>query len=166
MTEYQNRGEVFSALGVQYDLFEGIYGSAGWDGLCQFLELDRTPICCAVAKNHRLAGVKKLTMQDLNGEYLVMPVEGVSKEIDAFRKNITENYPTVQIVDSPYYGVDTFTLCEVNGYILITQPVYTDIHNNLVTIPLETNDTLPYGLMYANEPTMATEKFIRYLTEN
>ena len=160
MTEYQNRGEVFSALGVQYDLFEGIYGSAGWDGLCRFLELDRTPICCAVAKNHRLAGMKKLTMQDLNGEYLVMPIAGVSNEIDAFRKNITENYPTVQIVDSPYYGVDTFTLCEVNGYILITQPVYTDIHNNLVTIPLETAYTLPYGLMYANTQTTAARKFI------
>ena len=160
MTEYQNRGEVFSALGVQYDLFEGIYGSAGWNDLCQFLELDRTPICCAVAKNHRLAGMKKLTMQDLNGEYLVMPVEGVSNEIDAFRRNITENYPTVQIVDSPYYGVDTFTLCEVNGYILITQPVYTDIHNNLVTVPLETAYTLPYGLMYANTQTTAARKFI------
>ena len=160
MTEYQNRGEVFSALGVQYDLFEGIYGSAGWNDLCQFLELDRTPICCAVAKNHRLAGMKKLTMQDLNGEYLVMPIEGVSNEIDAFRKNITENYPTVQIVDSPYYGVDTFTLCEVNGYILITQPVYTDIHNNLVTIPLETAYTLPYGLMYANTQTAAARRFI------
>lgn len=160
MTEYQNRGEVFSALGVQYDLFEGIYGSAGWNDLCQFLELDRTPICCAVAKNHRLAGMKKLTMQDLNGEYLVMPIEGVSNEIDAFRKNITENYPTVQIVDSPYYGVDTFTLCEVNGYILITQPVYTDIHNNLVAVPLETAYTLPYGLMYANTQTTAARKFI------
>lgn len=59
ITEYQNRGEVFSALGVQFDLFEGIYGSAGWDGMCQFLELERTPICCAVSKNHRLAGMKK-----------------------------------------------------------------------------------------------------------
>ena len=165
MTEYQNRGEVFSALGVQYDLFEGIYGSAGWDGLCRFLELDRTPICCAVAKNHRLAGMKKLTMQDLNGEYLVMPIEGVSNEIDAFRKNITEKYPTVQIVDSPYYGVDTFMLCEVNGYILITQPVYADIHSNLVAIPLETDYTLPYGLMYANEPTMATKKFLQAVKE-
>ena len=165
MTEYQNRGEVFSALGVQYDLFEGIYGSAGWEGLCQFLELDRTPICCAVAKNHRLAGMKKLTMQDLNGEYLVMPIEGVSKEIDAFRKDVTEHYPIVQIVDSPYYGVDTFTLCEVNDYILVTQPVYADIHSNLVTIPLETKYTLPYGLMYANEPTMAAKKFIQLLKE-
>ena len=160
MTEYQNRGEVFSGLGIHFDLFEGIYGSAGWDGLCQFLELDRTPICCAVAKNHRLAGMKILTMQDLNGEYLVMPIEGVSKEIDAFRNHIKNNYPTIQIVDSKRYGLDTFTLCEVNGYILITQPVYTDIHNNLVTLPLETNYTLPYGLMYANNPTSATKKFI------
>ena len=166
MTEYQNRGEVFSALGVQYDLFEGIYGSAGWDGLCQFLELERTPICCAVARNHRLAGMKKLTMQDLNGECLVMPIEGVSKEVDAFRKDVQEHYPTVQIVDSSYYGVDTFTLCEVNDYILITQPVYADIHSNLVTIPLETNYTLPYGLMYAKEPTVATKKFINAIRKS
>ncbi len=165
MMEYQNRGEVFSALGVHFDLFEGIYGSAGWDGLCQFLELDRTPICCAVAKNHRLADMKKLTMQDLNGEYIVMPIEGVSKEVDDFRNHIRKQYPTVQIVDSKRYDLDTFTLCEVNGYILISQPVYADIHNNLVTIPLETNYTLPYGLMYANEPTMATKKFIQYLKE-
>lgn len=165
MTEHQNRGEVFSALGVHFDLFEGIYGSAGWDGLCQFLELDRTPICCAVAKNHRLAGMKNLTMQDLNGEYIVMPIEGVSKEVDDFRNHIRKQYPTVQIVDSKRYDVDTFTLCEVNGYVLITQPVYTDIHNNLVTIPLETNYTLPYGLMYANEPTLATQKFIQHLKD-
>lgn len=165
MTEYQNRGEVFSALGVEYDLFEGIYGSAGWDGLCQFLELERTPICCAVAKNHRLAGMKKLTMQDLNGEYLVMPIEGVSKEVDAFRKDVQEHYPTVQIIDSSYYGVDTFTLCEVNDYILITQPVYADIHSNLVTIPLETDYTLPYGLIYAKEPTAAAKKFIHAIRE-
>ena len=104
-------------------------------------------------------------MQDLDSTSLVMPVEGVSKEIDAFRNDITENYPAIQIVDSPYYGVDTFTLCEVNGYILITQPVYADIHNNLVTIPLETSYTLPYGLMYANEPTTATKKMINCIKE-
>ena len=165
MTEYQNRGEVFSALGVQFDLFEGIYGSAGWDGMCQFLELERTPIGCAVSKNHRLAGMKKLTMQDLNGEYIVMPIEGVSKEIDDFRNHIRHQYPTVQIVDSKRYDLDTFTLCEVNGYILITQPVYTDIHNNLLTIPLEIDCALPYGLMYAKEPTVATQKFICAIKE-
>ena len=161
MTEYQNRGEVFSALGMQYDIFEGVYASKGWNGLCQFLQLDTTPICCALSKKHRLSNTKKLTMQDLNVEYLVMPIKGVSNELDAFRNEILEKYPTIQIVDSSFYDVDTFTLCEVNNYILITQPVYADIHNNLLTIPLETNYTLPYGLMYANEPSEATKKFIQ-----
>ncbi len=165
MTEYQNRGETFSMLSVKYDLWEGIYGSSGWKGMCQFLELSRTPICCAVSPNHRLANMKKLTMQDLNGEYIVMPIEGVSAEIDSFRKDIMETYPTIQIVDSSYYGVDTFTMCEVNQYVLITQPVYSDIHTNLITIPLETHYTLPYGLIYANEPTIATKKFIDVVKE-
>lgn len=165
MTEYQNRGEVFSALGVQFDLFEGIYGSAGWKGMCRFLELERTPVCCAVARNHRLAGRKKLTMQDLNGEFVVMPIEGVSNEIDSFRTHLKNQYPAIQIVDSKRYDLDTFTLCEMNQYILITQPVYKDIHSNLVTIPLETNYTLPYGLMYANEPTTAAKKFLTAVKE-
>lgn len=161
MTEYQQRGETFSVLGSKYDLFEGIYGSAGWKGLCQFLELDRTPICCAVPKNHALCGHKQISMHDLDDQYIVMPIEGVSKEMDAFRNYIKEHHPTTQIIDSSYYGIDTFTLCEVNSYILITQPVYKDIHTNLVTIPLDTDITLPYGLMYANEPSEAVEKFLK-----
>ena len=160
MTEYGRREDTFSELGSRYDMFEGIYGSIGWKGLCGFLELGRTPICCAVPKNHRLAGMKNLTMQDLSGEHIVMPIEGVSEEMDAFRSDIRINHPNVQIVDSNYYGVDTFTLCEVNQYILITHPIYADIHTNLVTIPLENDFNLPYGLIYSNEPTAAVRKFI------
>lgn len=163
MTEYQQRGKIFSVLGSKYDLFEGIYGSAGWKGLCQFLELDRTPICCAVSKNHPLASKEKLSMDDLSHEHIVMPIEGVSEEMDTFRDYILEHYKDTMIIDSSYYGVDTFTLCEVNSYILITQPVYKDIHTNLVTIPLDTDITLPYGLMYANEPSTAVQKFLQQI---
>ena len=109
---------------------------------------------------HLLCSGEKLSLQDLNGEYIVMPIEGLSYEIDNLRKEIRESYPTIQIIDSSYYGVDTFTLCEVNPYILITQEVYADIHTNLVTIPLNTPYTMPYGLIYANEQTAASKKFI------
>ncbi|MCB6365361.1 hypothetical protein LI291_04065 [Intestinibacillus massiliensis] len=74
--------------------------------------------------------------------YIVMPIQNVSAEIDAFRAEVTAKYPTVQIVDSGYYGVDTFTLCELNPYVLIIQLVYADIHTNLVAIRLETNYTI------------------------
>lgn len=160
MMEYQQRGETFTVLGSRYDMFEGIYGSAGWKGLCRFLELERTPICCAVPKNHYLAKKEKITMADLKGEHIVMPIMGVAVETDDFRHDTEERYPDIKIVDSSYYGVDTFTMCEVNEYVLITHPVYSDIHTNLVTIPLETEYTLPYGIIYANEPTTAAKRFI------
>ena len=160
MKEYEDRQTIFSRLGSDFDLFEGIYASA-WDGTCKFLELDRTPICCAVSKSHRLAKASLLSMQDLSGEVLVMPIKGASDELDAFRNVILRDYPSAKIIDSNYYGVDTFAMCEMNSYILITQPVYEDIHPNLVTVPLLTDFSMPYGLVYAKEPTMAAEKFIR-----
>lgn len=158
--EKQSQIDSVQEIGQRYDIREGIYCDTVLDGTCQFLELQRTRFCCAVAKNHRLAKAKRLTMEDLNGEYLVMPIAGVSSEMDQFRAEIQQGHPTIQIIDSPYYGVDTFTLCEMNPYVLVSQEVYADIHPDLVSIPLETRHSLPYGLMYANTPTPATAQFI------
>ena len=149
-----------AVLGVKYDIREGVYCTIAQKDSCGFLELMRTPFCCAVAKGHRLAGMKKLTLEDLNGEYLVMPIAGISVEMDAFRSEVVKRHPTVQIIDSHYYGVDTFMLCEVNPYVLITQQVYADIHPNLVTIPLAGDYDMPYGLMYAKSPSAATRQFL------
>lgn len=157
--------EGFYELGIKHDIFEGIFCTTLWSGKYQFLELMRTPICCAVAKDHHLSKHKQLTMQDLNGEYLLMPIREVSVELDAFRDDVLCYYPTTHIIDSPGYGLDTFTLCEMNPYILITQPVYADIHPSLVTIPLETEYKLPYGLIYSNHPNPATKRFIQIVSE-
>ena len=56
----------------------------------------------------------------------------------------------------------TFTLCEMTTYILVTQPVYADIHPGLKTIPLdmEREFTVPYGLMIANDPSPAAKRFV------
>ncbi len=158
--EKQSQIDSVQEIGQRYDIREGIYCDTVLDGACQFLELQKTRFCCAVAKNHRLANARRLTMEDLNGEYLVMPIAGVSSEMDQFRSEVQQGHPTIQIIDSPYYGVDTFTLCEMNPYVLVSQEVYADIHPDLVTIPLETRHSLPYGLMYANIPTPATAQFI------
>jgi hypothetical protein len=89
-----------------------------------------------------------------------MPIAGISVEMDAFRSEVVKRHPTVQIIDSNYYGEDTFMLCEVNPYVLITQQVYADIHPNLVTIPLAGDYDMPYGLMYAKSPSVATKQFL------
>lgn len=160
LPEQERHSRIFEGLGTEYDLVEGIYGSIAYRGLCRFLELMRTPFCCAVSRRHPLAGRQLLTMEDLNGQSLVLPIEGVSEELDAFRQEVRRKYPAAEIIDSPCYGVDTFTLCEVNPYVLITQQVYADIHPNLVTIPLQSGYTMPYGLMYAKSPSDAAKPFL------
>ena len=99
MKEYENRTTVFSRLGLDFDLFEGIYASV-WKGSCQFLELKWPPLCCAVSRNHRLAKASELSMQDLSGEVLVMPVKGVSDEMDSFREKVLSDCPSAKVIDS------------------------------------------------------------------
>ena len=42
-----------------------------------------------------------------------------------------------------------------------------DLDNqHIVTIPLNTDLTLPYGLMYANEPSEALKKFLRIVKKS
>ena len=160
MQEYRTRDEAFSQLGTLYDLYEGIYATKAFEGRCGFIELNKQPVCCAVSASHPFSGKKKLAMKDLYGQHLVMPPEGISLELDAFRMDVMTKAPDTTFINSAYYGIDTFTMCEMLPYILITQPVYSDIHTNLITIPLKERYTLPYGLIYAIDPTPATKRFI------
>ena len=83
-----------AVLGVRYDIREGVYCTIAQKDSCGFLELMRTPFCCAVAKGHRLAGMRKLTLEDLNGEYLVMLYEANGYAIawlDYYLKGVKEN---------------------------------------------------------------------------
>lgn len=150
---------------VSHDIAEGIFCSILWKDKYNFLELFRTPICCAVPKDHPLASRSQLSFSDLVGETLLMPVPNASYELDSFRAELLSRCPEVSILDSPGYGMDTFALCEMNGYVLITQPVYADIHSNLLTIPLDTDITMPYGLIYGKTPTPATKRFLQIVRE-
>ncbi|MCD8373228.1 MAG: LysR family transcriptional regulator, partial [Clostridia bacterium] len=154
LSERVSRENLTKTLGFKYDFLEGVFASISQKPFVNFFQLKETPLCCAVSKNHRFAKYKSLSLPDLNSEVLLMPIQGVSSELDTFRKKIKEMYPAAKIIDSPYYGVDTFMLCEMNDYILITQEVYSDIHPNLVTIPLEDiSYKLPYGLIFSLNPT-------------
>jgi len=158
--EEAGRGGLFARLGQSVDLWEGIYADLAWSDQCRFLELARTGISCAVARSHPLSGRKSLSLSDLDGWTLVVSMAGISSQLEALRTQIRAEAPGVQFREFRRYGLDTFTLCEMAPYVLLTHPIYADLHPNLVTIPLETDITLPYGLIYAKDPSPATERFL------
>lgn len=67
-------------FGLNIDLVAGIYDEDLLEQRkCTGLELSKEPICCAVPIHHRLAGEKKLKVDDLFGENMMLIQRGWNK---------------------------------------------------------------------------------------
>lgn len=62
-----------------------------------------------------------------------------------------------------YYDLDTFNACEQNGILLLTLDAWAEIHPSLITLPVEWNYTVPYGILYAKEPSSEVSCFLQIL---
>mgnify|MGYP000856380478 FL=1 len=156
----------FELLGNQCDLLEAIFCDLAWAEQCQFFELFQTPICIAVNQLHPLAKKKKVSLEDILPYTIILAREGAISQLDALRKDLQDLDPDITIQDAQTIGQDLISMTEVQPYIFITQKIFQDNHPSLVTIPLDTPHTLPYGFLYAKEPSQATLDFLDYVNEN
>ena len=156
----------FELLGNQCDLLEAIFCDLAWAEQCQFFELFQTPICIAVNQLHPLAKKKKVSLEDILPYTIILAREGAISQLDALRKDLQDLDTDIAIQDAQTIGQNLISMTEVQPYIFITQKIFQDNHPSLVTIPLDTPHTLPYGFLYAKEPSQATLDFLDYVKEN
>ena len=79
----ENAREILKNLGKNIDVIAGIFDESMLNyRQCSGTELCRVPLCCAVSVNHRLAKKKRLTIQDLYGENLLLMHRGWSHYVD------------------------------------------------------------------------------------
>lgn len=122
-------------------------------------------MCCAVPKKHTLAKQKVLEIEQLYGEYIMLGAKGDSPAVDAVRKEL-EKHPQIHIQDiSCFYDIEVFNACEQKNAILLTLECWKDIHPSFVTIPVNWQFTVPYGIMYPLNPNQAIENFIKKLAK-
>ena len=153
--------EVVRRLGQDIDIFFGLVPSDRFNSSCNILPLGSYPVCCAMPRSHPLAQRRRLTIQDLHGEQLMMVYRGNSAYIDAVRDDLLQNHPQVEIVDTPDYDMDVLHKCETSGCLMITAEIWKDIHPSLVTVPVEWGYSVPYGLLYSKHPTETVERFVK-----
>lgn len=110
----------------------------------------------AVALHHRLAGKKVLTPENLKGERLLMMWKGWSCHVDALRAELTEKYPEIN-----FYNVDIFNRCENSNDMLLAIKSWESVHPLMKILPVEWDYKMPYGLLYAKEPSEKVEKLVR-----
>lgn len=154
-------------LGEKFDFLIGVCDSKSWLSFCDFLPLGRYKKMVAVSREHRLASKKHLDIQDLYGETLMMVKNGDSGVNDFLRNDLETNHPQIKIEDTPkFYDLSVFNRCAETGNILLTIECWQDVHPGLVSIPVNWDYDIPYGLLYSRNAPDDVLRFVEAVKNN
>ena len=148
-------------LGEKFDFLVAVCDSRSWLDKCSMLPLGSYRKMCAVSREHPLAGKKKLKITDLYGQTLMMVQTGDSEVNDRLRAYLQREHPQIRIEDTPrFYDISVFNRCAETGNVLLTLECWKDVHPGLITIPVEWDYRIPYGLLYAQNPPEDVRRFV------
>lgn len=149
-------------LGKKFDFLIGVCDSRTWLDKCNMLQTCRCKKMCAVSREHPLASKECLEISDLYGETLMMVAEGDSGINDFIRNDLQRNHPQIKIEDTPhFYDISVFNRCAETQNVLLTLECWKDVHPALVTIPVNWDYSIPYGLMYTLDPPDDVLRFVK-----
>lgn len=148
-------------LGEKFDFLIGVCDSKEWLSRCRFLPLGRYKKMIAVSREHRLAQKSRLDIEELYGEMLMMVKRGDSKINDSIRNDLENNHPLIRIEDTPmFYDLSVFNRCAQTDKVLLTLECWQEVHPGLVSIPVNWDYSIPYGLLYSFD---APEDVLRFV---
>ena len=149
-------------LGEKFDFLIGVCDSKAWMSLCDFLPLGRYKKMIAVSREHPLASKSSIDIEDLYGETLMMVRRGDSGINDFIRNDLEKNHPQINIEDTPqFYDLSVFNRCAETGNVLLTVECWQDVHPGLVSIPVNWDYSIPYGLLYSHNAPEDVLQFVR-----
>ncbi len=86
---------------------------------------------------------------------------GDSPVLNQMRDDIVKKHPNVKIKDAlNKYDTAIFNECDKMNCLMETLDIWTDVHPSLVTLPMEWEYKMPYGIVYAKFPSQAVHDFI------
>lgn len=148
------------ALGEKFDFLVGVCDSKLWLERCSFYQLGTVQHCIAVNREHPLAAKKRLTLEDLHGQTLMMVRRGDSLVADAVRDEV-EQHPQIHIEDTAqFYDMEVFNRCAQTTNAMLTLACWENVHPALVTLPVVWDHPIPFGLLYARNPDPDVFKFL------
>lgn len=158
----KNASSILKNLGQSIDVVAGIFDETmlSLRG-CTALELLRVPICCAVSIYHPLAQKKRLSIEDLYGQKLMLMKRNWSKYTDQLRDDLWEHHPDIQIEDFSFYNLEAFNRCEHENALLMAVPQWENVHPLLKIIPVEWGHEIPFGLLYSHTPSKTVNNFVQ-----
>lgn len=150
----ENAREILGNLEQTIDVIAGIFDERMLElRKCSGMQVSEEAFCCAVSLQHRLAAKERLTIKDLYGENLLVMRRGWSGNMDMLRADLQENHPEIHVTDFDFYDLEVFNRCENSNDVLIAIKNWESVHPLMKIIPVEWNYSMPFGLLYAKEPS-------------
>lgn len=148
-------------LGKKFDFLIGVCDSREWLRRCNFLAIGRYRKMIAVSREHRLAGKGSINFEDLYGETLMMVSQGDSGVNDFLRNDLEKHHPRIHIEDTPqFYDLSVFNRCAETGNVLLSLECWQEVHPGLVSIPVNWDYSIPYGLLYSLDAPKDVLRFV------
>ncbi len=161
--DHSNILSEIARLGDKFDFLVAACDSRQWLNRCNFFPLGVYRQCVAVPWEHELSKRKKISVEDLSGETLMMVKRGDSPNVDKTR-DMLETYPLIHIEDTPqFYDMEVFNHCVQTGRPMLTLECWKDVHPCLATIPVDWEFTLPYGILYQLHPKDEVRELLRVM---
>lgn len=153
---------VIEKLGEKFDFLIGVCDSKAWLERCNFLPLGKYKKMVAVSREHTLAEKKLIEIEDLYGQTLMMVRRGDSGVNDFLRNDLEKNHPEIHLEDTPYfYDLSVFNRCAETGKVLLTIECWSEVHPGLVSIPVNWDYSIPFGLLYSLDAPADVLRFVK-----
>ena len=91
----------------------------------------------------------------------MMVGKGDSGVNDFIRNDLETYHPQIKIEDTPqFYDMSVFNRCAESGNVLLSIECWKDVHPGLVTLPVDWEYKIPYGLLYSKNADEDIKKFV------
>ena len=151
-------------LGKTMDVLVGPFDSLLTQEYCRLLPLGEHRFYTAMPRNHPLSGKERIALTDLDGCRVMLQKPGNSPVNDRVREDILRACHQVTVLDAPnHFDLEVFNRAQAEGCLLVIPACWEDLHPSLVSLPLDTPHTLPYGVVYSARAGEDVLEFVKIL---
>ena len=151
-------------LGKNLDVLVGPFDSLLTQEYCRLLPLGEHRFYVAMPRNHPLSGKDRIALEDLDGCRVMLQKPGNSPVNDQVREDILRACHQVTVLDAPnHFDLEVFNRAQAEGCLLVIPSCWKDLHPSLVSLPLDTPHTLPYGVVYSVRAGEDVLEFVKIL---
>lgn len=164
--DLQSKNREYAMLGKNCDLIVGTFDNTTLKQSFNAIPLGQYNFGIAVRSDNPLAKLSEISFDDLKDKQLLSVPRGISDKNDQLRDIIDSNYPNIKVIETAgRYDMNTFNQAVEENVPLITVTPWKRIHPNLVSVPLDTDIHVSYGILTTKFPGSRIDKFLFELSK-